>query len=421
MAPKERHIPQNERLLDDERLQQVSHTMVFDSLSVNPRDTLLIQHDHHPDAVAQAKMMEVLANNIGAKCTLEAKSVLRDREMLANYDIDGIRREAEMRRERMTAATKVGIIRRSIGDQKLPLVDEEKIKLWRSLDNDIVDLRLKRRWLLTCQPTPYEAKLDGMTYARYSERYFDACNLPMEQVSKAHDYLIERYLDPAKQLQIYAGMPNDPWHTHLSMYVGNNTFASSLMGRNMPGSETFTAPTLDSVEGVFAVPNQIDFNGFIIPNLRVEFKHGKVMRFFTSSENGMKWLAKQFSIDEGAKHIGEIAFGTNSLLWEPSVNGMYVEKGAGSFHAAFGAAYPDGYDGKDVKLYNGNDSEVHVDVSRSTLPLFGGGRVVVDGQVIQENGFFLDPALNILNPPTYLQRGRIFKFPERRERQIFRR
>jgi len=37
-------------------------------------------------------------------------------------------------------------------------------------------------------------------------------------------------------------------------------------------------------------------------------------------------------------------------------------------------------------------------VSRVELPEYGGGRVVVDGEVIQENGRFVDARLGVLNP-----------------------
>ena len=75
-----------------------------------------------------------------------------------------------------------------------------------------------------------------------------------------------------------------------------------------------------------------------------------------------------------------------------------MEKVGGSFHITPGCAYSyKEYAGKPVNLDNGVRSAIHEDLTCMMLPEYGGGKVVVDGEVIQENGQFLDPRLEILN------------------------
>ena len=80
------------------------------------------------------------------------------------------------------------------------------------------------------------------------------------------------------------------------------------------------------------------------------------------------------------------------------LNGLFIEKVGGSFHIAIGSSYVfTEYGGKPVNLDNGVRSTNHEDLTCMMLPQFGGGRVLVDGKLIEENGEFLDPRLSALN------------------------
>ena len=75
---------------------------------------------------------------------------------------------------------------------------------------------------------------------------------------------------------------------------------------------------------------------------------------------------------------GEIAYGTNSEITQPSGQILYDEKMGGSFHLAFGAGYPE--------TGNVNKSALHWDLSASltvgSLGTLDGKPFCVDGRLV---------------------------------------
>ena len=67
--------------------------------------------------------------------------------------------------------------------------------------------------------------------------------------------------------------------------------------------------------------------------------------------------------------LGEVAFGTNRAISQPTGQILYDEKMGGSFHIAFGAGYP--------KTGNVNKSALHWDLIAG---LGEGSRVTLDGK-----------------------------------------
>jgi aminopeptidase len=108
---------------------------------------------------------------------------------------------------------------------------------------------------------------------------------------------------------------------------------------------------------------------------------------------------------ENARFLGECAIGTNPVLDRRLLNTLLCEKTGGSFHVAVGHCYEmTDYMGVPVKIDNGNHetgpggTSVHWDITVLMTEQNGGGRIVLDGETIQENGRFLDSELRILNP-----------------------
>ena len=82
--------------------------------------------------------------------------------------------------------------------------------------------------------------------------------------------------------------------------------------------------------------------------------------------------------DEGARRIGEVAFGTNRAVNRPTGQILYDEKMGGSFHLAFGAGYPE--------TGNVNKSGLHWDL----IAMLGeGSRVTLDGEDFCVDGRFI--------------------------------
>jgi len=83
------------------------------------------------------------------------------------------------------------------------------------------------------------------------------------------------------------------------------------------------------------------------------------------------------SIDDGARHLGEFAFGTNMGIQTFTKNTLFDEKMGGTLHMALGKAYPE--------CGGTNKSALHWDM---VYDLRNGSEVTVDGELFSRNGEF---------------------------------
>lgn len=249
----------------------------------------------------------------------------------------------------------------------------------------------KMRSVLTSIPTKRDADVEGMSHQEYAELYFRMCDQPWDLIKDAQYRLIDK-LNAGKTLRF----TNDDG-TDLTMDIDGFTFCNSIIARNIPGSEAFSAPRIDSTNGVIVAKGKFspkDDSASLIENITLRFKDGNLIE--AKAEKGQATLDKTLSVDEGAKRIGEIGIGTNPYLKQHVASILLSEKIGGSFHVALGDAYTmTDYMGDPVRVDNGNRSQLHWDV---TTMLYGkGGKIILDGVPIMENGVFLDPALDVLN------------------------
>jgi aminopeptidase len=83
------------------------------------------------------------------------------------------------------------------------------------------------------------------------------------------------------------------------------------------------------------------------------------------------------AMDKGSSYLGEFGIGTNYGIKKHINNILFDEKLGGTIHLALGMAYKEG-GGK-------NESALHWDLIKD---LRSGGKIMVDGKVIQKNGKF---------------------------------
>lgn len=244
---------------------------------------------------------------------------------------------------------------------------------------------------LTVIPTRKDAEIDDMDYDQYVRLFFEMCDQPWDAIDAAHRVLIDR-LNAGKHLRF----TNDDG-TDVSMDIDGFTFCNSLIAKNVPGSEVFSAPRKDSVNGTIVAKGRFTAPGNdhgIIEDLTLTFKDGYLTDYAAAS--GLEHFEKAINMDDGARYVGEVGIGTNPYLKTHVANGLLVEKIGGSFHLALGRCYTmTDYEGDPVRVDNGNDSALHWDI---TTMLWGKqGRIELDGTAIMEDGKFVDPALDVLN------------------------
>lgn len=271
------------------------------------------------------------------------------------------------------------------------LVDPLRIKLY----NNAAEARAQKRtrnlfFTSTRLPTPAGAMIDGMGYQEYVDLFFRMVAVDWNKVNEAHLILIHK-LNAGKTLRI---TNNDG--TDLTMDIDGFSFANSLVAKNVPGSEVFSAPRRDGTNGIIVAKGKFaeKVTSKIIENITLEIKDGRIVSYHADS--GMEYLIQAIETDEGSHYLGEIGIGTNPALKRHIINSLMVEKIGGSFHVAVGAAYEfKDYLGTPVHLDNGNRSKIHWDI---TTMLYGKeGRMIVDDEIIMEAGLFVDLRLSYLN------------------------
>ncbi len=143
----------------------------------------------------------------------------------------------------------------------------------------------------------------------------------------------------------------------------------------MPSGEVFTGPHETSANGRirFDVPSSPA--GVHVSGVELVFRDGEVVE--ARADQGDEHLQRALATDDGAKRLGELGIGTNFGIERPVGTILFDEKIGGTVHLALGRSYPE-TGGK-------NESALHWDL---ICDLRRGGRLLADGEVVQENGRF---------------------------------
>ena len=222
-------------------------------------------------------------------------------------------------------------------------------------------------WVTCRYPTPALAQEAGMSLREFEDFLFGSVLLDWDAEGEKMQRIKERF-DPAKEVRI----------------VGDGTdLRFSIDGRegwvddghfNMPGGEVFYCPVEDSTEGVvtfseFPAVHEPD----LVENAHMRYENGRVVE--ASASAGEDVLMRALDRDEGARVLGEFGIGCNPGIQRHMRNTLFDEKMYGTIHLAIGAGIPVA-GGK-------NESATHWDMVKD---LRGGGRIELDGEVVQENG-----------------------------------
>ena len=269
-------------------------------------------------------------------------------------------------------------IRAPSNTRALANVDPEKQQALQKRNKPLSEMMLEKdRWVLTLFPTEALAQEAHMSLSEYEEFAFEAMGLNEEdpvrywsQMSAEQERLKAR-LEEAREIRIVGP------ETDLTLSVEGRTFVNSAGMRNMPCGEVFTGPIEDSANGTvyFGVPAAIA--GREISGVRLRFEEGKVVE--ASAEKGEEYLSSLLDADAGARYLGELGIGTNYGIRQASANVLFDEKLGGTVHLAIGRSY--------AQTGGKNDSSVHTDL---VCDLREGGALYADGELIQENGRFLE-------------------------------
>lgn len=234
----------------------------------------------------------------------------------------------------------------------------------------------KFKWVTTLYPTDAYAQDAGMSLKDYEDFVFNAVhaneddpiaywNSTRAGQQKAIDFLA------GKNLVTLRG-PN----VDLSLSIKGRSFMNSTGTYNMPDGEIFTGPVEDSLNGWVKYTYPAIYGGVAVEGAELTFSQGRVTR--ATAEKNEEYLVKMLESDEGARHVGEFAIGTNFDINKFTGNILFDEKIGGTFHMALGAGYPE--------TGSKNKSAIHWDM---ICDLRTDSEITVDGELFYKNGEFV--------------------------------
>ncbi|MGA7670777.1 MAG: aminopeptidase [Nitrolancea sp.] len=268
-----------------------------------------------------------------------------------------------------------------VNTKELSGVDPARQLIRRKARTDLFQTYLQRaaeeklRWCLTLFPTEAYAQDAEMSLADYEEFVYSAGLLdaedPVEEwrkVSREQQRLLD-WLDGKKTIHVTA--PD----TDLTLDISGRTFIKADGKYNFPDGEIFTGPVENSVNGRvrFSFPSSVD--GREVDDIQLWFEDGKVVK--ATAEKNQDYLERTLDTDEGARYLGEFAFGTNRGIDRFTGNILFDEKIGGTMHMAVGSGYPE--------TGSKNESAVHWDM---ICDLREQSDVRVDGQLFIKDGEF---------------------------------
>lgn len=243
------------------------------------------------------------------------------------------------------------------------------------------EIRVKKtKWVVLRYPNEGMAALAKKSSDAFEKFYFDVCTLDYAKMDRAMNPLAD-LIERTDKVRILAK------DTDLSFSIKGIGSEKCSGLRNIPDGEIYTAPVKESVNGVITYNTPSVENGIEFKNVRFEFKNGKIIK---ATSNNNEAINKILDTDDGARYVGEFAFGVNPFILEPMCDILFDEKIAGSIHFTPGACYDE--------CNNGNQSAIHWDLVQIQTPEYGGGEIYFDGVLIRKDGRFVLPELFGLNP-----------------------
>ncbi len=237
------------------------------------------------------------------------------------------------------------------------------------------------RWVVLRWPTSSMAQMAEMSTEAFEDYYFEVCTMDFKKMSNAMKPLVS-LMEATDMVHI-----KGPEDTDLRFSIKGIPAIACDGKLNIPDGEIFTAPIVDSVDGVIHFNAPTMYRGETHSDIRLVFKNGKVIE---ATSSNTKKLNEVLDSDNGARYIGEFAIGLNPYCTKAMKDILFDEKICGSIHFTPGSSYDE--------ADNGNKSDIHWDMVMMQTPEFGGGEIYFDGKLIRKDGLFVVDALKPLNP-----------------------
>ena len=226
------------------------------------------------------------------------------------------------------------------------------------------------KWVGCQFPTAALAQDAGMSLTDFENFLYGACLLDWDAERERMSAYAARF-DEAEEVRI-VGLETD-----IRLSLAGRRGEVDAGGANMPGGEFFYSPLEDSASGTIAFTEfPAVYAGREVTGIRLRFEDGRVVD--ASADTHEDFLVEILDRDEGSRRLGELGIGCNPRITRHMKNTLFDEKIDGTVHLALGNGLPE--------VGGENVSQVHWDIVKD---LREGGRLELDGKVVQEGGKWL--------------------------------
>lgn len=374
--------------MKDSRFKKLANLLVSYSCNVKSGEIVIINPYNDVPGEMVSSLVEAVSG-AGGYPIVWVKNNAVFRSMLLNATEESMKAAAGSELETMKNASAYISIRGEENDTQLSDVPADKMALYKKHWWEPVHIKERvenTNWVVLIWPTPATAQRFNMSTEAFENFYFDVCaGVDYEKMSQDMDTLVE-LINATKNVRLVG-----PGETNLSFSIDGVGAEKCSGKRNIPDGEIYTAPVVDSVNGIIGYNTSTIYEGRTFSNIRLSFRNGKIIKA-NCGNGGTEELNKILNMDEGARFVGEFALGLNPRIKKAVMNILFDEKITGSIHFTPGAAY------KGTSADNGNRSNVHWDLVMIQTKEYGGGEIYFDNTLIRKDGLFVLPELGNLNP-----------------------
>jgi aminopeptidase len=369
-------------IVNDPRVRRLAEVLVHHSLATKPGDRILI----HAPATAAPLVREVYRHAIDAGAHPTARITLAglteiigrdgtDEQIQSISDLD--RNEIDHVDSCLVIAAEENTKELSgIAPQRRAALGHARALLMRRCVERIA--KGDMRWCRTLFPTNAHAQDAGMSLNEYEDFVFRACLLgnddPIVAWRQLHQsqQTIADFLETCDCIQIEA--PG----VDITYSVRDRSWTNGSGAFNIPDGEVFSGPIENSVNGTIRFTYPAVYGGVRVEDVALQFQDGRVIE--ASASRNEEFLLSVIDTDEGARYVGEVAFGLNDAVDRFTGNTLFDEKIAGTMHLALGSSYPN--------TGGVNHSAIHWDMVTDLRE----GKVYADGDLCYDRGDFLHRA-----------------------------
>ena len=366
----------------DKRNVKLAKNILNNSISLNKEENLLVELIGE-DGLELANEIVSQAKEIGANPILSIVKYDELKKFLINASEKEIIEYGKKDYEKMKKMQAYIGISSQNNDKPLEGVPNQKIEMYNKYYTALVHLeeRVKHtKWCILRYPNEYFAKKSNMKLDEFKDFYYNVNTIDYNK--------LKILMEPLKKLmnnidKVHIISPD----TDLAFSIKGIPAEKYYGTFNLPDGEVATAPVKKSVNGYITYNTKTKYNNVIFENIRFDFVDGKIVKA-TAKEHSLE-LNKILDTDEGARYIGEFAFGLNPYINNTMFDTLFDEKINGSFHFTPGMALEESD--------NGNRSAIHWDIVKILKKEYGGGEIYFDDVLIMKDGKFVLKELETLN------------------------